>query len=129
MTKFFTTLVFLLSATAMYAYDYVLEGQVSNKYDVTVYLDVNFNTGKVTGKYCYKSTIKKQGKKPSSYLYLSGTFNPQTDKIQLRVTDHKGAYVESWSGMIGFGNRWTHIDGTITLKNGKKLSVYVDNAY
>lgn len=85
MTKFFTTLVFLLSATAMYAYDYVLEGQVSNKYDVTVYLDVNFNTGKVTGKYCYKSTIKNKGKSPRPIFICPELLIPKPIKFSCEL--------------------------------------------
>lgn len=132
MVKFFATLVLLLSATLSVSAE-KYEGQIDDKYDIIVNLDVNYDTGKVTGKYYYKSTIKKYGKKPSSYLYMSGTYSSdqtgQAGKIQLRVTDHKGNYVETWNGMLGIGNNVMHIDGTITMKNGKRLPVSVEYWY
>ena len=126
MVKFFATLVLLLSATlSVSAEKQTYSGYVDDKYRVYVYLDVNYKTGKVTGKYCYESTYNKYGDKPSSYLYMSGTYSRKTGEIQLRVTDHKGNYVETWSGIQLPDVRTMHIEGTITMKNGKKLPVYV----
>ncbi len=91
-------------------------GKVGGKYPVVVYLDPNGTS--ITGKYAYRSTLKKQGDKPSTWLYIKGTaedMGARGTTYNCVVRDSKGKMVEHWSlDYYSWG-----VEATITTSSGK----------
>lgn len=97
-------------------------GKVGGKYPVVVYIDINRNGDYVSGRYAYRSTLKKYGDKPSSWLYISGYatgFSAKGATYECTVTDSNGKYVENW--VLDYYT-WD-VSAEITTKAGKSYTL------
>ena len=91
-------------------------GKVGGKYPVVVYLTTNGN--RITGKYAYSSTLKKNGNQASSWLYITGTtegYGAKGATFECVVKDSAGKMVEHWTlDYYSWG-----VSATITTARGK----------
>lgn len=118
-------LAIMLMAVAIPASAEKWTGKVGGKYPVVVYIYPDGN--KVTGRYAYKSTLKKNGDKPSSWLYITGStdgFGAKGTTYSCVVRDNNGKVVEHWElDYYSWG-----VGATITTSNGKVYTLDLNRA-
>lgn len=79
---------------SLYAYQFKFDGMAANKYPIVIEVDRNAN-GSISGRYAYKSTLRKQSReKSSSWLYIRPDGNSKSNYI---ITDSQGNVQEYWS--------------------------------
>ncbi len=89
----------LTPTTPISQFNFNFEGSING----TMQIVGNLYTqgGRVYGRYCYLSTLKKYGDKPSTYITFNGTIS-DTGYLDLTATYHDVDLTEDWRGYLRY---------------------------
>lgn len=114
----------VFSVLSAAAYDICLEGYIGGKYPIVMWLEVSDGGVVLSGKYAYKSTLKKKGmSSPNNYLYLR---SERGNLTHFTAWEYNGYAAESWYNVCysEYHNTYT-ISGRMRAKSGKVFSFAV----
>lgn len=114
-------LVALLSCLTGYAYQFTFDGEADNRYPIIIEVDRTSN-GAITGRYAYKSTLSKLGRKNrASWLYIRPNGSSKSDYI---ITDSQGKVQEKWFGASFWREgEVNYFSVTVTNAKGKTFGI------
>lgn len=112
MRKFLTTVLVAFMAIGSFAKTYKLEGTVGGQYPIVIELE-EFEDGLFSGRYAYKSTLRKNGNVKCSWLDINPSYENPTSKWDIR--DCKAEPVETWYNVKFTGGKRL----TCKMKNSK----------
>lgn len=105
----------------IYAYQFTFDGEAANQYPIVIEVD-RYSHGAITGRYAYKSTLKKQGRdKDSSWLYINPVSNSTSDYT---ITDYQGNIQEIWSNATFWReNSVNYLSVSVRNAKGKTFNI------
>ncbi|MGM9851305.1 MAG: hypothetical protein ACI306_04095 [Muribaculaceae bacterium] len=114
----FIIILALLSTNASAQTVYRLEGTIGGQYPIVIELEED-DDGFISGRYAYKSTLRKNGDVECSWLMINPSYaNPET---QWTIRDCKPDVVEEWSN-VNFDDR-KHLTARMKNTRGKSYAV------
>lgn len=116
--RFVIIALLLMLPTLTSARTYKLDGTIGGKYPIVIELEEH-SDGFISGRYAYKSTIRKNGDVECSWLLINPSYNnPET---QWTICDCKPDVVEEWYN-VNFNDR-KHLTARMKNVRGKSYSV------
>lgn len=114
----FIIILALLSTNASAQTVYRLEGTIGGQYPIVIELEED-DDGFISGRYAYKSTLRKNGDVECSWLMINPSYaDPET---QWTIRDCKPDVVEEWSN-VNFNDR-KHLTARMKNVRGKSYAV------
>lgn len=100
---------------------YELTGKVDDKYDIKIWVTIKEN--KISGKYCYKSTLEKYGDKPSSYIQFEGLISP-ADYFIIKASSKDSSRTDKWEG--DFKDNRLYAEKILETGEIRTMEAYID---